>query len=96
MDQKVAALILDAFAQQLRTLSYNDLCALRKNPQCKEVSGPDDKPYQVEWEAHWDDPRQDTGTLLVIVSIDDGAFRTSLRPMTASFLMAPDGTFVGE
>lgn len=95
MDKSVASMLLDTFIGQLRPLPYEELTRLLRNPQCKEMAGSDGKPYQIEWEAHWDDLRG-TGNLRVIVSIDDGTFRASLRPMTASFIMAPDGTFVGE
>jgi hypothetical protein len=96
MDKKIATILLDGFVRQLRTTPYKDLCGLLRNPQCKEVSGPDGKPYQVEWEAFWDDPREQGGALRVIVSIDDGTFFASLSPFSTSFILTPDGTFVGE
>ena len=34
--------------------------------------------------------------LRVIVTIDDGTFRAAFRPITKGFIVAPDGSFVGE
>jgi hypothetical protein len=96
MDKNVASILLDTFVRQLRALSYRELCELLRSPLCKEVSGPDGKPYQIESEALWDDPRKENGALRVIISIDHGTVLASLRPLTSSFLIAPDGTFVGE
>jgi len=31
-----------------------------------------------------------------MLSIDDGTFRAAFKPLTDSFIKAPDGTFVGE
>jgi len=96
MDKNVASTLLDTVVGQLRTLSYKELRGLLRNPQCKEVLGPDRKPYQIEWEAHWDDPREENGALRVIISIDDGTFLAALHPLSTSFIIAPDATFVGE
>jgi hypothetical protein len=96
MDKKVASALLDTFVGQLRRLSYQELSRLLQNPQCKEISGPDGEAYQIEWEAHWDNPRTESRVLRVIITIDDGSFLASLRPLTSSFLIAPDGTLLGE
>ncbi|HYU48255.1 MAG TPA: hypothetical protein VEK84_19000 [Terriglobales bacterium] len=96
MDKAITSILLDAFVQRLRGRKYPELCELLGAPECEEVSGPDGKAYQVEFEAHWDDPRDRGRNLRVIVSIDDGTFRAAFRPITKSFIMAPDGSFVGE
>jgi|SRR6266853_675117 len=96
MDQVVAAPLLEVFVRKLRKRTYSELCKFIDDPQCEEVRGPDGKDYQVEFEAHWDDPRNVGRNLRVIVSIDDGTFWAAIRPMTKDFIMAPDGSFVGE
>jgi hypothetical protein len=42
----------------------------------------------------WDDSEH--RNLRVMVSVDDGGWRSSLAPLSADFIVAPDGTFVGE
>lgn len=49
---------------------------------------------QVEVQAFWDTPRQ-PGNLRVIIAIDDGGWR-SFRPLSTDFIIASDGSFVGE
>ena len=51
--------------------------------------------YQVEVQAFWDTPSQ-PGNLRMIIAIDDGGSRTFSRPLSADFIVASDGTFVGE
>jgi len=96
MDKQIAAVLIDAAVRELRGRSYPEVCALIGDPQCKEVSGPDGKVYQIEFEAHWDDPRRSGGNVRVVISIDDGTFRAAFHPMTRDFIMASDSAFVGE
>jgi hypothetical protein len=42
----------------------------------------------------WDDPREHRN-LRVMVSVDDGGWR-SFAPLSDDFIVAPDGTFIGE
>jgi hypothetical protein len=44
----------------------------------------------------WDDPRKVGSDLRVIAGIDDGTFLAAFSPLTASFIITPDGDFVGE
>ena len=97
MDEAEARSILSRVAEELRTLSYTDL--VRKymaEDQNTEVAGASGVTYQVEVQAFWDDPRQPGSNLRVMASIDDGSFWRSVSPRTVSFIVAPDGTFVGE
>ncbi len=96
MDKALASILLDAFVHRLRKRKYSELCEFLGAPECEEVWGPDGKAYQVEFEAHWDDPRNRGRNLRVIVTIDDGTFRAAFRPITKGFIVAPDGSFVGE
>ena len=96
MDKTVARAQLDAFIEKLRKRTYSELCELLDKPQCEEVRAPDGKSYQIEFEAFWDESRKAGGNLRVIASVDDGTFLASVHPMSDSFIMAPDGSFVGE
>lgn len=49
--------------------------------------------YQFEMQAFWDDQRD--GPIRVLVAID-GPGLPSFSPITDDFIIAPDGTFVGE
>ena len=96
MDKTVAGALLEGFVHTLRARTYSELCRFDGDPQCEEVCGPDGKAYQVEFDAHWDNPRNAGRNLRVIASIDDGTLWSAFRPMTKDFIMAPDGSFVGE
>jgi hypothetical protein len=58
-----------------------------------EVSGVSETQYQVTIQVFWDSKPH--GDLRVVGSIDDGGWRAFL-PLSDSFIMAPDGSFVGE
>lgn len=60
-------------------------------PDCEEVTGDSGRAYQVEVEALWDDPTNHDGSLRVWVTAGDSMF-----PPVKSFIMAPDGSFIGE
>src|ERR1700757_2296831 len=96
MEKDVAAELLEAVVHHLRKRSYSELRTWIGDAQCKEVTGPDGKPYQVEVTAFWDDPRTKEGNIRVIASIGDGTFLAALHPMTRDFIVAPDGSFVDE
>jgi hypothetical protein len=96
MNKAVAGELLDNFVSQLRQRSYLQLSEHIGDPQCQQISGHDDNAYQIEFEAFWDDPRRAGHNLRVVASVDDGTFFGALRPITRSFIMAPDGSFVGE
>ena len=49
--------------------------------------------YQGEVQVLWDD--KPDGAIRVMASIDDGGWRAFV-PLTADFILAPDGTFIGE
>jgi hypothetical protein len=78
-----------------RTRSYAELVPLVEAGQLEtlEISGPSGANYQLEFQFFWDDkPR---ANVRVIGSIDDGGWRAYFPP-TASFILGPEGNFVGE
>ncbi|KRB72690.1 hypothetical protein ASE01_21780 [Nocardioides sp. Root190] len=60
-------------------------------PDCEEIAAASGTVYQVEIEAFWDGPKALNGNLRVWVSA--GSW---LMPPTESFIIAPDGSFIGE
>jgi hypothetical protein len=75
-------------------LSYDDLVVrlLDKQESSARV-GARGITYAVEVEAFWDD--RPGGNLRVRAMIDDGGVR-AFRPLVEDFILAPDGSFVGE
>jgi hypothetical protein len=97
VDEAEASAILNDTVSRLRTLSHTELTQKQSaGVDAYEVPGASGARYQIEVEAFWDDPRRKGGNVRVIVSIDDGKGWRSISPMTTSFIVAPDGSFVGE
>lgn len=78
---------------EYRDRSYSHLVALLNQQETSELQGTSGIPYQVEVQAVWDDKAG--GNLRVLGSIDDGGVR-AFRPLTVSFILRPNGTFVDE
>jgi hypothetical protein len=93
MDNQIVYGPIDEWLKELRQSSYNDLVSLMGHPQTKEVTGEDGKKYQLETQVFWDGKKG--GDIRVMVSGDDGRWR-AFKPLTSDFIMAPDGSFVGE
>lgn len=86
--------LAEAALSRLRGMSYGDLVDRYLNAaDHEEVAGLSGTTYQIEIDAFWDSDKP--GNLRVIVAVDDGGFR-AFAPLTTSFIIAPDGTFVGE
>jgi hypothetical protein len=92
MNDEVANPLIDAEWRRLLELPYSELIKLVAARESKEVVE-DSITYRVEIEAIWDDARNKD--VKVIVSVDDGGW-SGLGPLTADFVMRPDGTFVDE
>jgi hypothetical protein len=93
MDHQIVYVLIDAWLKELSRRPYRDLVLLMGDTQTKEVTGEDGKEYQLEVQVFWDSKKG--GDVRVIVSGDDGGWR-AFRPLTSDFVMAPDGSFVGE
>ena len=87
--------VLDGVVAALRREPYGTLVAryLHESDEYTVVreSGVQ---YQVEVQAFWDSPRQ-PANLRVIIAIDDGEWR-AFHPLSTDFIVASDGSFVGE
>jgi hypothetical protein len=76
-----------------RKRSYAELLSLLGHPETFERVSPSGAIYQIEMEVFFDDNSR--STLRVSGAIDDGGWR-AFSPLCDNFLMAPDGSFIGE
>jgi len=93
MDKAEARGLLEEQIERLRKLSYGDLRERLNGQETFELRGPSGKTYQVEVQAFWEGSRDQN--LRLMVSIDDGGWR-AFAPLSSDFIIAPDGSFVGE
>jgi len=91
----MAQAIADQKLNELRKLPYIELKKLLTEGNFATcVTGPDGQEYQMEVDVLWDDRRR-RENIRVFASVDGGGV-SSFKPLTRSFIMAPDGSFVGE
>ena len=95
MDRDEARAVLAPRLDQFRQRSYGDLLALMGDIAILEAVGDSGTEYQIEIEVFWDDPRE-KANLRILGSIDDGRLPGAFLPVCDSFIVAPDGRFVGE
>jgi hypothetical protein len=93
MDKPEANVVIHERLAYLRSLSRAELVQRVGNPEHGEVVAPSGVTYQVETQAMWDDGEGEN--LRIMVSVDDGGWR-SMAPLAGDFIVAPDGSFVGE
>ena len=72
---------------------YSELVGLITESVTTTVKGKSGVAYQVKIHAFWDD--RPNGNLRVMGDVDDSGWR-AFFPLGEDFIMAPDGTFVGE
>jgi hypothetical protein len=79
----------------LRSLSYDELLKLQE-PIVKELRGQHGYVYSVEIQSFWDSKKE--GDLRVILAMAAwwGWGIVTPQELMADFIMAPDGTFIGE
>lgn len=93
MDRSEASELLRDHLSSWRSRSYQDLADQVGESHQSVVKGASGTDYQVDVQVVWDDEAY--GNIRVIGSIDDGGWRAFV-PITDAFLLAPDGSFVGE
>jgi hypothetical protein len=95
VNEEEAKRVLDGVVAGLRPEPYEALVArYLGEPDGRTVVAESGVEYQVEVQGLWDSPRR-PGNLRVMISIDDGGWR-AFSPLTTDFIVAPDGSFVGE
>ena len=93
MDNSEARTLLRIHLDAYRHRKYEELVMLLGKPEVIQLQGASGATYQVEVEVHWDD--RPGGAVRVLGSIDDGGWR-AFKLLCDDFIVAPDGTFVGE
>jgi len=94
VDKQEARELAEGIANRLRRETYADLVdRFLDTPEVMEAVGATGTQYQVEVIAFWDDKKN--RDLRVIVNIDDRRLR-AFMPLTTDFIIAPDGSFIGE
>ena len=94
MDKKEASTVIAKELRKYRSRSYGELRDLIGGEvDAYSVNGPSGTEYQIEVQVFWDG--EEGGNLMVSAGIDDGGIR-AFFPLPDSFIMSPDGKFVGE
>jgi len=94
MNTVEAKSLLEVELSRYRRRSYTELLSLLDQPETFERVSPAGTIYQIEMQVFFDDESERTA-LRVSGAIDDGGWR-ALSPLCDDFLVAPDGSFVGE
>jgi hypothetical protein len=93
MNKLEARQLLKEELAKWRQKSHAELAGLMGQSHHAEVRSSSGRLYQVEIEVFWDDKPDDN--IRVSGSIDDGGWRAFV-PLTDSFILSPNGTFVDE
>lgn len=93
MSREIARAIVEDRLKELGKRSYGELADCVGRVCCDRVNGPDGEEYQVEIETRWDSKAG--GNVRVIVAAD-GPGTSAFRPLTETFIMSADGSFIGE
>ena len=93
MNKDEARSLLSQELSRYRELPYAELFALIDHSETFERAAPSGVTYQIEMQVFVDDISRQT--LRVLGSIDDGGWR-AFAPLSDSFILAPDGSFIGE
>ncbi len=93
MDKEKACAVLAQALQPYRAKSYAALRDLIGQTDVYQIANPDGSDFQIEIEAFWDGTPD--GDIRVMGGIDDGGW-SAFAPLSDDFVVAPDGSFVGE
>jgi hypothetical protein len=93
MDKTEASQVLRVQLEPWRRRTYAELTREVGHSHRFELNGPSGTWYRGHIRMYWDD--KPDGAVRVIGSIDDGGWRAFV-PLTDSFILGSDGTFVGE
>ena len=93
MDKADAQSLLSQELSRYRELPCAELFSLIDDSETVERTAPSGVIYQIEMQVVIDDAARQT--LRVIGAIDDGGWR-AFSPLSDSFILSPDGSFVGS
>jgi hypothetical protein len=94
MDKVEARAILLQELSHYRERSYDDLLAMVDSSETFQRDSPSGTPYQIQMQVFFDDESQ--RNLRIMGAIDDGGLRAFIKPLCEDFILAPDGSFIGE
>ena len=93
MDNQEARELLREHLSPWRNRTYAELAKAIGESHEFAVTSRTGRSYQVDIQVFWD--HRTGGNIRVIGAIDDGGLR-AFMPLADSFIVSPDGTFVGE
>jgi len=93
MNNSEAKSILNEELARYRERPYAELFSLIDFNETVERIAPSGVTYQIQVQIFVDDASRQT--LRVMGAVDDGGWR-AFAPLCDSFILAPDGSFVGE
>jgi hypothetical protein len=93
MNEIEAKSILAEELSRYRKRPYSELLSLVDRSETFERASPSGMTYQIEMQVFFDDKSK--RNLRVMGAIDDGGWR-AWKPTCDDFIVAPDGSFVGE
>ena len=93
MDKAEAKSLLSQELSRYRELPYAEVFLLIDHSETFERTTPSGVTYQIEMQVFVDDESRQT--LRVVGAIDDGGWR-ALSPLSDDFILAPDGSLIGE
>ena len=93
MNGTEAKSILEQELSRYRGRSYSELLSMVDHSETFERASPSGVTYQIEVQIFFDDEQK--RALRILGAIDHGGWR-AFKPWTDDFIMAPDGSLVGE
>jgi hypothetical protein len=93
VDKDEASALLETKLEEYRAYPYERLKAMLDCQHTGELTGRSGTRYQFEIEAFWDSKQREN--IRVMGSIDDMGWRV-MSALSLDFIVAPDGSFVGE
>ena len=94
MDKVEARRLIDEHLATYRTRAYADLAKQVGEAIGFQEIAPSGIEYNVEVMLVWDNFAG--GNIRVMVAVDDTRWPSWFHPMSDDFIVAPDGSFVGE
>ena len=93
MNKEKAGAVLSEVLKPYRAKSYAELKTLIGQIDVHEIENAEGSDYQIEILVYWD--KKPNGDICVSGGVDDGGWST-FSPLGEDFILAPDGSFIGE
>ena len=93
MDKVQAQEIAERELEFYRRQSYKEIAAKRGTQESFERTSENGERYQIEFDCHDDD--SESGNIRVSAAVSYSGW-TDFFPVSSDFIVAPDGSFIGE